>query len=284
MRSIASHEAELKNQSISRAIYYSLFVASTLLILKVFVGIMTNSSALKAVSLDSLFDTILAIINIFVLKITNKEANKNFPFGYDKIISFTTLIHSIVVSFITLELFKECIEKIINPEEIGHFHEAVIVLIISILLNLILVAYQKKVVKQTKSMLVEADMIHFKADAIAHGSILIGFIAVWAFDIVWLDPIIGLGACLYLIYSIWPITKTSIASILDMNDTCCVKEISDKLLLQKIRIKNDDIFVLFTGKTHRLFIKVVKLEEIEAIKAIIHNNFPEFDLYIIANN
>ena len=281
---IKNIEQELNNKSVTKALYLALGITSILMMLKISVASITQSFALKASAIDSFVDVVLAIINLIVLQFTNKKASSKFPFGHDKIVSLVTIFHSILILFLISNLLYDCVDKIFNPTTITAIKEGVIVLSISILLNIILVTYQNKVVKKTNSMLIKSDLMHFKTDLLINLSILIGFIAIWLFNITWVDPFVGIAAGVYLLFGVYNILKTALFSILDVNDSHCLPKIKKTLKDNKIHIQDENIFILFSGKTHRLFIKTQDTNQILPMKEIISKNHNEFELFIITNN
>ena len=64
-------------------------------------------------------------------------------------------------------------------------------------------------------MVIEADALHYKTDLFSNGSVLIALVFISYTGNQLIDPILGIGIALYMIYSSIPIIKEGILMLLD---------------------------------------------------------------------
>lgn len=234
---------------IKNAIYVSSAVSIILFIMKYFNFNLTHSHAICASALDSFVDMISSMITLLTVSLVFLKNNKTFSKGFDKLASLFCFFQSVLVILFSLNLVKESLANIFNRHsEAQHLLGSIPVIIISIIINVALVAYQKKIFNQTGSMIVETNMIHFSSDIISHLALLFGVILMRFTRFVWIDSIVAIILVLYIFASIFKVVKQSVFSILDLNFREKAKRIKDVLLLDNYMF--DDVFVYFSGRKY----------------------------------
>jgi len=270
---------------ILRTTYLAIVVSVVLAVAKFTNYFFTNSMAIHASALDSLMDICVAFANFAAIKITLKKPNKKFPYGYDKIAALAAFLQVILIAFFAIHLIQECFERLFHPEaQMHNFGLAFAIIAFSIILNGVLILYQARVVKKTGSIVIKASMFHYETDLFTSVAIFLGVLSIWAFNVSWLDPIIGTGSALYLLISVVSLAKIALASILDMNDSKKTEKIRKILAENGVNLKDFYVRVLFSGTKLRVQILVnenaqidkTKIEEI--ISGHFENSVTEFIL------
>lgn len=87
-------------------------------IIKIIAGVLSLSMAIIADGLNNLSDALGSIITFIGFKMAAKPADRDHPFGHQRIEYVTGLIISFLVLFIGASLFKTGIEKIIKPTDL----------------------------------------------------------------------------------------------------------------------------------------------------------------------
>ena len=75
--------------------------------------------------------------------------------------------------------------------------------------------FLNSVAKKTGNMVIRADALHYKTDIFSNGSVLLalGLVSFTGEELI--DPILGVGIGIYMIYSAMPIIKEGILMLLD---------------------------------------------------------------------
>ena len=89
-----------------------------LVIIKLFIGILSVSISIIADAINNLSDMGSSLLTIIGFKISNKPADKDHPYGHQRVEYIISLIIAMIIAFVGLELFTTSIEKIITPDEI----------------------------------------------------------------------------------------------------------------------------------------------------------------------
>ncbi|HEY9204063.1 MAG TPA: cation diffusion facilitator family transporter [Sulfurimonas sp.] len=198
-----------------KATVVSTSVAAVLVLMKMTVGIFSGSIAVLASAIDSLLDLTVSLFNYFALNSAEKDPDDKFHFGRSKIEPLAAVIEGFVISFSALFIFYEAISKIVNYKPMEYLGTSVAVMIASFVITAFLVAFLNHVAKKTKNMVIKADALHYKTDLFSNGAILLALLLISYTGEHLIDPILGMGIAIYMIYSAAPIIKEGMLMLLD---------------------------------------------------------------------
>lgn len=198
-----------------KATLVSTSVASLLVIMKMSIGILSGSIAVLASAIDSLLDLIVSLFNYFALHNAEKDPDDNFNYGRSKIEPLAAVVEGVVISLSALFILYEALLKIVHPREMDYMSESIVVMLLSIIITSLLVLFLNSVAKKTGNMVIRADALHYKTDIFSNGSVLLalGLVSLTGEELI--DPILGVGIGIYMIYSAMPIIKEGILMLLD---------------------------------------------------------------------
>ena len=217
-----------------KATVVSTSVAATLVLLKMTVGILSGSIAVLASAIDSLLDLTVSLFNYFALSNSEKEADDKFHFGRSKIEPLAAVIEGTVISLSAIFILYEAFSKILHPREVDYMVESIWVMVISFVITAGLVWFLNSVAKQTNNMVIKADALHYKTDLFSNGAILLALVLVSYTGEELIDPLLGVGIAIYMIYSAIPIVKEGVLMLLDAAlEPQEIKNIEDIILKQE---------------------------------------------------
>ncbi len=198
-----------------KAAKWSIITNSGLIILKVIAGIASNSLAVLAEAAHSGVDLIASFIAFWAVKKSSLPADEDHPYGHGKYEHLSGMLESILVIGIGVVIIYESILRIISPTPMNHYGFAVIVMMISALVNFFVSRYLYRVAKQTDSDALYADALHLSTDVYTSIGILIGLILIWFTGILQFDQISAIVVASFIIYEGWSMTKKTIRPLLD---------------------------------------------------------------------
>ncbi len=198
-----------------RATVIATISATLLAIIKLVIGILSGSVAVIASAIDSILDTAISIFNFFAIKKAEENPDAQFNYGKGKIQAIAAVIEGTIITISGLYIIYEAIKKIITKETTQMLGTSVVVMIISIIVTWFLVKYLERVAKETDSIVVKSDALHYKADLLSNGAVLLALflVSITGFDFI--DAIFGLIIGVYIIYSAYEIIKDGILILLD---------------------------------------------------------------------
>lgn len=199
---------------IKRASYASVVTAVVLLLSKVFVWFITDSSSILASLTDSFLDIGASVINLFAIRYALSPADNEHRFGHGKAESLAGLAQSAFICGSSILLILYGINSLIEAKEIVRSELGIAVSIFALLVTFVLIRYQTHVVKITGSVAIKADSLHYKSDLWLNGAVLLA-LALSAYGFYWVDGLATILIALYILYSAYEIGFESIQALLD---------------------------------------------------------------------
>lgn len=203
------------------ATYSSVGIAVLLIFAKIFAWHMTESVSLLSSLGDSVLDAMASIVTLFAVRQAMKPADKEHRFGHGKIESLSAIAQSLFIIASALFILYEAQDHFSNPQPIQKPMVGIVVMGISIIVTSGLVWFQSKVIARTKSVAILADSMHYRADLYLNLGVLVSIIisAVWEFYVI--DPLVGAGVALYILYTAIQIIRDALHVLMD-------RELSDE--------------------------------------------------------
>ena len=188
--------------------------ATALLIIKTLAWWHTGSVSLLASLVDSVVDIAASLTNLFVVRYSFQPADEEHTFGHGKAESLAALAQSMFISGSALFLFLTGFQHLINPEPMTDPGLGIGVTIIALACTMVLVTFQRWVVRKTRSQAVRADMLHYQSDVMMNGAILISLGLSW-YGFTRADSLFALGIGVYILYSALRMGYEAVQSLLD---------------------------------------------------------------------
>ncbi|MFT6265892.1 MAG: ferrous-iron efflux pump FieF [Oleiphilaceae bacterium] len=223
----------------------SVFVAFILLIVKYYAWFETGSIGVLAALVDSLLDLGASLINMFAVRYALIPADDEHKFGHGKAEALAGLGQALFIVSSAVFLIIYTFERIINPKQLESFDIGLSIIVFSMALTFILVAYQRYVVKLTGSIAVKADSVHYSTDLISNAGILVG-LGLAYLGWIYSDPIIGLLIGVYILKSALEIGYESVQLLIDRE----LPE-EEQQLIHKLATKHSDVIEVHDVRTRQ---------------------------------
>lgn len=183
---------------------FGIFSNVILVAIKLVFGIIAKSISMIGDSINNLSDGANSLITLIGFKMSSKPADKEHPFGHQRIEYITGLIVSIVVVALAIVLGYESVMKLINPEVTNHTVVSLVILGVAILIKIIQAIFNFKVAKLINSVTIKAVGVDSLTDSIATGLLLVtALISYFVHDswTMYLDGAMGIVIALFVGYS-----------------------------------------------------------------------------------
>lgn len=193
----------------------SVGTALILIGVKLFALIMTDSVALLSSLIDSTLDAGASFLNLWAVRQSLAPADSGHRFGHGKIESLASLGQAAFIAGSAALLIFQSIQYILHPRIISHVGVGMGAMGISIVLTLLLVSFQRYVVKKTKSVAITADYAHYAGDVMMNLSVILSLFIGSYFNFRYADPIFALLIALYLIICVRRVLKEALDQLID---------------------------------------------------------------------
>ncbi|HEY7688685.1 MAG TPA: cation diffusion facilitator family transporter, partial [Dongiaceae bacterium] len=156
-----------------RASYASVGAAFLLIGAKVAAYLLTGSVALLSSLLDSLLDAGASLVNLYAIRHAIVPADREHRFGHGKAEPLAALGQTAFIAGSSAFLAFQAIGRLIAPAPVDHGEIGIAVMVFSIVATLLLVIYQRRVIRLTGSYAVRADSLHYLGDLFVNGSVIV---------------------------------------------------------------------------------------------------------------
>ncbi len=231
---------------LKKASYLSIAVSVILIVCKSIAWNITGSVSMRATMMDSVLDAFASFVNWIAIQHALKPSDREHRFGHGKIEALAGIAQSVFICISALLILKEAFEHFMHPKPIEGFGVGIGVMIFSIFLTLILVAYQNFVIKKTQSLAIAGDSLHYKSDILINASVMCSFMFAGGSNAGMVDALIASGIAMYILVTAYKILKASIDVLMD-------KEMDDSVrnLISKIALDHPQILHINSLKTRK---------------------------------
>lgn len=170
--------------------------------------------SILAALVDSLVDIGASLTNLLVVRYSLQPADDNHSFGHGKAESSRRWRKVCLSPVRHYSCFLTGIQHLISPTPMTDPGVGVIVTIVALICTIILVSFQRWVVRRTQSQAVRADMLHYQSDVMMNGAILLALGLSW-YGWHRADALFALGIGIYILYSALRMGYEAVQSLLD---------------------------------------------------------------------
>lgn len=203
-----------------------------LTVFKIFAGVLGRSTAMIADGIHSLSDLLSDIVVIVFVKISAKGRDKDHDYGHGKFETFATLIISLMLIVVAVNLMSGGINKIRQILDGGEVSSPGMIALWSAVASIVLkeILYHYTIIqgKALNSPMMIANAWHHRSDAFSSVGSLLGIAgAIFLGDkFVILDPITG---CVISIFILVMAVKMSVPAIKELLDVSLPDDVEEKI-------------------------------------------------------
>jgi len=213
---IGQPQTSPNSESLMRwATYASVSVACVLIVGKFYAWMETDSIGLLSTLIDSFLDAATSIVNLIAVRHSLQPADLEHRFGHGKAEALAGLMQSAFISGSAVFLLIEAIDRLLNPQTISDANAGYIVMVLSIVLTLALVIFQRYVIKRSGSLVISADSLHYQTDILINASVILLLYLSSQADIPLADPIFAIVISIYIVRTAWQIGTAAFQILMD---------------------------------------------------------------------
>ncbi|MGP0172072.1 cation diffusion facilitator family transporter [Pseudomonas sp. NCHU5208] len=192
----------------------ALAVALTLVLAKAVAWWLSGSVSLLAGLTDSLLDSAASLINLIAVHFALRPADDDHRYGHGKAEALAGLGQALFIGVSAILIGLQGVERLQSPQPLAAEGAGIAVMLLSLALTVALLAFQRKVVRETGSTAIHADSLHYRSDILLNASILVALLLT---RLGWqqMDAIFAIGIAVYIFWSAISIVRGAIAVLMD---------------------------------------------------------------------
>jgi ferrous-iron efflux pump FieF len=211
----ATAVAERNGRLMRAATYASVGLAATLILAKVAAWLQTDSMSMLSTLVDSLLDLGASLVTFFAVRTALTPPDAEHRFGHGKAEPLAALAQSAFVAGSAALLLFEATWRLFRPKPIEHLELGVGVMVFSVLASGALVLFQRHVAKQTGSLAIAADSVHYRSDLLVNLAVIAALFIASDPEFAIVDPLIGIAIAVFILFSAWTIFRGAFDMLMD---------------------------------------------------------------------
>jgi len=235
-------------------------------------GMLTGSVAVVSDAVHDFGDALSIGISFFLEKISKKEPDESYTYGYARYSLMGAIFTTLVLLFGSIAVIYNAVLRLINPVKIN-YNGMIVFAIVGVIVNLC-AAY---VTHKGESMNQKAVNLHMIEDVLGWIVVLFGAIFMRFTDFIFIDPIMSIGVSLFILVNAIRNLKKALGLILEkVPQDISVAEIK-KCLIDVEGVKDVHHLHIWSmeGKNHYATMHIVAEDSTPAVKQAIKQTLKE---------
>ena len=198
-----------------RAALASVAMAAFLIALKSAGAWTTGSVAMLGSLADSGLDLLASAVTLYGVRLAAQPADHDHRFGHGKAEALAALFQVMLITASAVGIAWRAILSLGKDAPTRDIGFGIGVSVVAILATLVLLAYQRRIIRATGSVAILADNIHYESDVLLNGSVIVALLldryAGWHNA----DPIFGIVIAAWLAWGAFRASSNAIDQLMD---------------------------------------------------------------------
>lgn len=204
-----------RDRRVQRVLQITLCLNLLVMVLKLIVSGYSGSLSLFVDALHSMTDSFNNILGLAANRAASAAPDRDHPYGHHKFEALGALGIAALLAVTCLEIVRNAIDRIVHVSKPVQMSEPVLwVMLIVLVINTLIVLYERKIGKRTRSQILLADAADTMSDIWVTIAVIIGLVGVW-FGYQWLDVALAFPIGALVLKSGWEIIKSNLPWLVD---------------------------------------------------------------------
>ena len=205
------HDHSIDNSTSGRRLFATMMLNFLITATEIIGGIWSGSLSLISDALHNFSDGIAIIISYIALRLNKLPRSAHYTFGLKRAEIIAAIINSSTLIIICFYLFREAYERFVHPHPITGAL-MIIVAFIGLAANIAGTLLLRK--GSQNSINLRAVYLHLFSDAISSMAVILGGVAIYFYNVYWLDPLLTVFISLYILRQSYLIAREAVEVIL----------------------------------------------------------------------
>lgn len=198
-----------------RAALASVAMAVSLLVLKAYAAWATDSVAMLASLADTALDLLASLVTLYGVRLAATPADHDHRFGHGKAEALAALFQVMLITASAAGIGWRAIAALGGAATTQKGELGIGVSVAAILATLVLLGYQRHVIRQTGSVAIRADNVHYQSDVLLNGSVIAALLLDQRFGLHGADALFGIAIALWLAFGAFRASSEAIDQLMD---------------------------------------------------------------------
>lgn len=193
-------------------------ISVLLLAVKVIAYYTTNSVAILTDALESIVNVSAGFIGLYSLYVAGKPRDMDHPYGHGKAEFISAAIEGTMIGTAGALILYKAVQHLLHPVELRQIDYGIILVAATAVVNFVTGYFCLRTGKKNNSAALIASGRHLQTDTVSTVGIIAGLALLYFTGYQWIDSAVAILFGLFIIYTGYRITRSSIAGIMDEAD------------------------------------------------------------------
>jgi ferrous-iron efflux pump FieF len=198
-----------------RAALASVAMACGLIALKAYAAWSTGSVAMLGSLADSGLDLLASLVTLYGVRLAAQPADHDHRFGHGKAEALAALFQVMLITASAAGIAWRAVMALGSEEATQGAEFGIGVSLVAIVATMVLLAYQRSVIRRTGSVAIVADNVHYQSDVLLNGSVIVALVLDQYLGWHQADPIFGIIIALWLAFGAFRASSSAIDQLMD---------------------------------------------------------------------
>lgn len=197
------------------AAHASIAVALFLVGLKGWAAWTTGSTAMLGSLADTALDLVASVATLIGVWVAAQPADTHHRFGHGKAEALAAMFQVVLISISALSLLARAVEQFFAGARTEAAGEGIGVSLVAMAATLALLAWQRHVIRQTNSLAITTDHVHYQSDLLLNLAVIAALALDQFAGLAGADPLFGFAIALWLGWGGWKASQEAIFQLMD---------------------------------------------------------------------
>jgi ferrous-iron efflux pump FieF len=197
------------------AAYASIAVALLLTALKGWAAWSTGSTAMLGSLADTGLDLIASVVTLAGVSVAAQPDDAKHRFGHGKAEALAAMFQVTLISISAVVLALRAVEQYIAGARTAAAGEGIAVSIVAMVATVLLLIWQRHVIRRTDSLAIATDHVHYQSDLLLNLAVIAALALDQYLAIPGADPLFGFLIAAWLGWSAWGASQRAIDQLMD---------------------------------------------------------------------
>ena len=198
-----------------RAALASVAMAGALIALKSYAAWATASVAMLGSLADSGLDLLASLVTLYGVRLAATPADHDHRFGHGKAEALAALFQVMLITASAVGIAWRAIAALGSDAPTSNAEFGIGVSLAAIAATIVLLVYQRRVIRHTGSVAIMADNIHYQSDVLLNASVIAALVLDQYFGWHRADPVFGIAIAAWLAWGAFQASTHAIDMLMD---------------------------------------------------------------------
>jgi ferrous-iron efflux pump FieF len=193
----------------------SIAMALFLAVLKSWAVWRTGSTAMLGSLADTALDLVASLATLIGVWVAAMPADEDHRFGHGKAEGLAAMFQVILIVISASAIAFRAVGRLVEGGRVEAAEQGILVSAVAILATLALLGWQRHVIRETGSLAIRTDNVHYKSDLLLNLAVIAALAIDRYLGFATADPLFGLAIAGWLLWGAWRASREAVDNLMD---------------------------------------------------------------------